>query len=569
MTSAQTTDFTYQGSLNNGGSPANGNFDFEFQLYNALAAGSQVGSTQSINNVVVTNGVFAVKLNFSTNFPGANRFLEIRVRPSGGGAFTLLTPRTQITSEPHAINALQLAGQPASAYITSGSPIINATSQFNLGGARFISNPGTDNTYVGIGAAENATALAENNSFFGKNAGQSMTTAGGNSFFGSGAGQATTTGGANTFVGSQTGKANTTGSSNSFYGLNAGTANTTGNNNSFFGRNAGSANITGNDNSFFGYQAGLSSNTGNNSFFGFQAGKDTTGINNSFFGWSSGKSNTTGTNNSFFGVQAGLNNDAGIRNVFVGRDAGFTNTIGNNNVAVGYNAGLNSWTGDGNTYLGSGTGTNNVAGSNNTLVGANANTSGQRIFGTAIGSGAVVDEDNLIVLGRSSDRVRVRGSLNINNNDDLIFDIFGTPSGSLGNVCFFQFRSSSFRTYLGSCGSTIRLKDKVADLRSGIGVLTKLRPRSFAWKGSGRPAIGFIAEEVDQVDPRLAYRDLKTGAVNSVNFDGVIAITVDAVKEQQTIIEKQSKEISELRTQVEALKKLVCVANATAEVCNP
>lgn len=591
MTSAQTTDFTYQGSLNNGGSPANGNFDFEFQLYNALAAGTQVGSTQSINNVVVTNGVFAVKLNFSTNFPGANRFLEIRVRPSGGGAFTLLTPRTQITSEPHAINALQLAGQPASAYVTSGSPIINAASQFNLGGARFISNPGTDNTYVGVGAAENATALAENNSFFGKNAGQSMTTAGGNSFFGSAAGQATTTGGANTFVGSQTGKANTTGSSNSFYGLNAGTSNTTGNNNSFFGRNAGSSNTTGGDNSFFGFQAGLSSNNNNNSFFGFQSGRDTTGINNSFFGWSSGRSNTTGTNNSFFGVQAGLNNDVGIRNVFVGRDAGLTNTSGNNNVAVGFNAGLNTLTGNNNVYLGSGAGLANNLGSNNTVLGANANTGGPNNFATAVGAGAVVTTDNTVVLGRSSDTVKVPGDAAVAGNADVAGELtvsgftnasivkatqfwqsnFQSPGGSV--LCYFL-NAPGFAVFT-NCASSIRYKKDVEDYKHGMSIVSRLRPVSFTWKRDGLHDLGFIAEEVAEIDPLLATYN-REGIVEGVKYDRIGAVLVNAVKEQQAEItmqgkklETQEREIDHLSGQVEILKKLVCSANPQADVCKP
>ena len=42
---AQTTEFTYQGSLQNSSAPANGNFDFEFLLYDAVSGGAQIGST--------------------------------------------------------------------------------------------------------------------------------------------------------------------------------------------------------------------------------------------------------------------------------------------------------------------------------------------------------------------------------------------------------------------------------------------------------------------------------------------------------------------------------------------
>jgi hypothetical protein len=48
-----------------------------------------------------------VTLDFGANaFAGASRFLEISMRPSGAPAFTLLTPRLQITSTPYAVRSL-------------------------------------------------------------------------------------------------------------------------------------------------------------------------------------------------------------------------------------------------------------------------------------------------------------------------------------------------------------------------------------------------------------------------------------------------------------------------------
>ena len=90
---AQTTEFTYQGSLKDGVNAANGNYDFEFALFDALSGGNQAGAPLTRNMVVVSNGTFAVKLDFGNQFPGTNRFLEIRVRMSGVGALMTLTPR--------------------------------------------------------------------------------------------------------------------------------------------------------------------------------------------------------------------------------------------------------------------------------------------------------------------------------------------------------------------------------------------------------------------------------------------------------------------------------------------
>ena len=100
---AQSTEFTYQGSLKKRRA-ANGNFDFQFALFDTVS-GSSASRCRRVN-VPVTNGVFSVNLNFGNQFPGANRFLEISVRQSGGAAFTTLTPRQPLTSSPYAIKSL-------------------------------------------------------------------------------------------------------------------------------------------------------------------------------------------------------------------------------------------------------------------------------------------------------------------------------------------------------------------------------------------------------------------------------------------------------------------------------
>jgi hypothetical protein len=126
---AQTTTFTYQGRFTEGGTAANGTYDMQFKLFDSpsVGAGNQVGSTIANGAVVVSNGVFTVQLDFgSAGFSGADRFLEIGVRLAGdGNAYTLLSPRQQLTSAVYAIRAgsattaetaTQLNGTDASKY---------------------------------------------------------------------------------------------------------------------------------------------------------------------------------------------------------------------------------------------------------------------------------------------------------------------------------------------------------------------------------------------------------------------------------------------------------------------
>lgn len=107
---AQTPQFTYQGQLTDNGSPANGQYDLQFKLFDLATGGSLLGTTL-LGNVQVTNGSFSVTLNFGTSqFPGADRFLEIGVRPgTSAGAYTILTPRQQLNSTPYAIRSLSAA----------------------------------------------------------------------------------------------------------------------------------------------------------------------------------------------------------------------------------------------------------------------------------------------------------------------------------------------------------------------------------------------------------------------------------------------------------------------------
>ncbi|MEQ1924420.1 MAG: hypothetical protein ABL952_18130, partial [Pyrinomonadaceae bacterium] len=201
----QTPAFSYQGSLNLGGTPANGSYDFQFALYDVAVGGNPLTTVNSVNGVNVTNGIFNVTLFFGNNFPGNDRFIEIRVRPAGGGAHTVLTPRQQILSAPYAIRAVSalnanslacfncvdathiasvsglvvqgtipVSSVPAgsSNYVQNGgsqqaaanfnisgtgtAQLFNAQSQFNIGGERVLSRPNsTSNTAVGTNASVN------------------------------------------------------------------------------------------------------------------------------------------------------------------------------------------------------------------------------------------------------------------------------------------------------------------------------------------------------------------------------------------------------------------------------
>ena len=105
---AQGTAFTYQGRLNDGANPAHGSYDLRFTIYDsANNTGTVVAGPLTNVPTAVSNGLFTVALDFGAGvFTGAERWLEIGVRPAGSAsAFTLLAPRQPVTPVPYALYA--------------------------------------------------------------------------------------------------------------------------------------------------------------------------------------------------------------------------------------------------------------------------------------------------------------------------------------------------------------------------------------------------------------------------------------------------------------------------------
>ncbi len=367
------------------------------------------------------------------------------------------------------------------------------------------------------------------NLYLGPGVGQSNTTGNRNHFSGFQAGLNNTTGRANHFIGYQAGFSNTTGTANHFSGHRAGRNNTTGVQNHFSGFEAGEANTTGEINYFSGFRAGEANTTGNqNHFSGYQAGRaNTAGTANHFSGLQAGRSNTTGSRNHFSGYQAGNRNTTGVQNHFSGLQAGFNNTTGNNNHFSGYQAGLNNTTGRENVYLG-------------------------------YRAGVVGNFTNAIAIGAN---VNARG-----NN-----------SVTIGN--------SSMTSIGGAVGwsqvSDGRFKREVVEDVPGLEFVTRLRPVSYQvdraalqafLKGeaveNGKTAqeqpreTGFIAQEVEEVANTLGYTFngiIQPQSENDhyqLSYATFVVPLVQAVQEQQELIEALQAENGHLRAKVDRLEQL-------------
>ena len=130
VTLAQGTAFSYQGRLMDTGSPANGDYDISFTIFDAASGGNQVGTSLTNAPTTVSNGLFTVTLDFGTGiFSGAQRWLQIGVHAHGSNLpDAILSPRQEITAAPYAIAAGSATTATTATTATSISGTISGSS---------------------------------------------------------------------------------------------------------------------------------------------------------------------------------------------------------------------------------------------------------------------------------------------------------------------------------------------------------------------------------------------------------------------------------------------------------
>ena len=510
----------------------------------------------------------------------------------------------QNTTSPQTSSNFNISG-------TGSADIFDATTQYNIGGQRVLT-VANGNLIVGLGSGN----LGFLNSYFGNGAGGNLFTGFRNSFFGAVAGGSNRNGSNNSFFGAEAGEANTTdanfvsGQNNSFFGTKAGISNTTGSSNSFFGVLAGLSNTTENNNTFIGASSNGAAGITNATAVGFQAA--VTQSNSLVLGSINGFNNATADTKVGIGTTSptakltvsgeGVFNAAGAARFDLSNttanvsffqhvlDDGrwqLATTAGNQtrilvdpagNVGLGNNfpdTKLNVVspdtqirfgvsTSDNGGYLVSTAATQAIMsggarfnGSNwvakNTAASQIANQSGQILFYTNAGLTA-----GTTFTPSEQMRITPGGQVGINTiNPMALLDVNGTvrvgtlaSGGSTTPLCL-----TVATGFLANCSSSsIRYKEQVKGFSHGLDIVRRLRPVSFRWKDGGEQDFGFIAEEVNQVEPRLVIRN-KEGQVDGVRYDRLGVVLIDALREQQTQIESLRQSVTSLQRQNEQMAK--------------
>jgi len=94
-----------------------------------------------------------------------------------------------------------------------------------------------------------------------------------------------------------------------------------------------------------------------------------------------------------------------------------------------------------------------------------------------------------------------------------------------------------------------RLKENIKPITGGLDTILQLSGVTYQWKdrkaGGNDERFGFIAQQVESVEPRLSFTN-KVDQYKGVHTDAMIPLLVEAIKEQQVVIDELKNRISAL-----------------------
>ena len=91
--------------------------------------------------------------------------------------------------------------------------------------------------------------------------------------------------------------------------------------------------------------------------------------------------------------------------------------------------------------------------------------------------------------------------------------------------------------------SDVILKENIKTIDNALDKVTKLRGVEYDYKENKKHSIGVIAQEVEEVLPEL----VNGSEQKSVAYGNIVAVLIEAIKEQNNQINKMKKEIEELK----------------------
>lgn len=103
--------------------------------------------------------------------------------------------------------------------------------------------------------------------------------------------------------------------------------------------------------------------------------------------------------------------------------------------------------------------------------------------------------------------------------------------------------------------SDIREKTNITPIENALDKINQINGYNYNWKDSDEKQIGLIAQEIEKVLPEAVSEN--TAGTKFLNYDGIIPVLTEAIKEQQKYINKQNQQINKLESELQEIKKML------------
>ena len=117
---AHADGFTYHGSLQDAGEPANGRYDLQLTLYSAQDGGHVLAGPVTLYGVDVKDGNFSTSVDFGPMSLATQGWVGVAVKSAGGGSFVALDARSPVAPDGGCPGSWALdgnAGNPSGSYL--------------------------------------------------------------------------------------------------------------------------------------------------------------------------------------------------------------------------------------------------------------------------------------------------------------------------------------------------------------------------------------------------------------------------------------------------------------------
>jgi hypothetical protein len=230
--------------------------------------------------------------------------------------------------------------------------------------------------------------------------------------------------------------------------------------------------------------------------------------------------------------------DLNIANIDISNTAGITysklnltNSIVNNDIASG--AAINVSKLSASTISGIGLGNNLNSLTAGSFITYSSGTTYNGSAAITVSVAATTANTGNTVVARNASGDFTAGTISVTNltasqtvqgNTLNVTQITATNGNFSGIVTATDFNSTS----------DISLKTNIQTVENALETVEQLRGVSFDWKETGKHSYGVIAQELEEVLPEL----VKDGDVKSVNYNGIIGVLIEAIKELKTEVEE-------------------------------